>query len=58
MMNRKEGAMSKITIKLKTPKARNALAHAVLDPQSIFRPKSERDRSKYSRKVKHKKGEF
>lgn len=50
--------MSKITIKLKTPKARNALAHAVLDPQSIFRPKSERDRSKYSRKVKHKKGEF
>lgn len=48
--------MSKITIKLKTPKARNALALAVLAPQSAFRPKTERDRTKYTRKTKHKKG--
>lgn len=50
--------MAKITIKLKTPKARNALALAVLDPKSAFRPKSERDRTKYTRKVKHRKGDF
>lgn len=50
--------MSRITIKVKVPKARNALALAVLAPQSAFRPKSERDRTKYSRKMKHKKGEI
>ena len=50
--------MAKITIKLKTPKARNALALAVLDPKGAFRPKSERDRTKYTRKVKHRKGDF
>lgn len=49
--------MSKIVIKLKTPKARSALARAVLDPKGAFRPKSERDRTKYNRKVKHKKGD-
>jgi hypothetical protein len=43
----------KIVIKLKAPKARNALALAVLDPKSVFRPKAERDRTKYSRKAKH-----
>lgn len=50
--------MSKITIKIQAPKARNLLAQSVLDPKSIFRPRAERDRSKYSRKVKHKKGDF
>lgn len=50
--------MQTITIKLKTPKARNALALAVLDPQSAFRPKAERDRTKYSRKMKHKKAAY
>lgn len=50
--------MAKITIKLKTPKARNTLALAVLDPKSIFRPRSERDKTKYNRKVKHRKGAF
>lgn len=47
--------MQKITIKIKAPKVRNALAHSVLDPKSIFRPKAEKDKTKYSRKVKHKK---
>lgn len=50
--------MSKIVIKLQAPKARNAMALAVLDPKSIFRPKSERDKTKYNRKVKHKKAGF
>jgi hypothetical protein len=54
----KEGTMAKIVIKIKTPKARNALALAVLAPQSAFRPKSERDRTKYSRKMKHKKAAY
>lgn len=43
----------KITIK--NPKPRNSLARAVRDPQGAFRPKSERDRTKFNRKVKHKK---
>jgi hypothetical protein len=47
----------KITIKLKQPKHRNLVARAVLDPNSLFRPKSERDRTKYNRKVKHPKKE-
>ena len=47
--------MDKITIKLKAPKARNKVARAVLDPQGAFRPKAERDRTKYNRKQKHKK---
>jgi hypothetical protein len=52
----KENAMSKITIKIQAPKARNLMALAVLDPKSVFRPRSERDRTKYNRKVKHRKG--
>lgn len=36
------------------PKPRNWVARAVRDPQGLFRPKSERDRTKYSRKTKHK----
>lgn len=32
---------------------RNRLAKAVRDPQGAFRPKSERDRTKYTRKKKH-----
>jgi hypothetical protein len=43
----------KITIKLKQPKQRNLIARAVLDPNGLFRAKSERDRSKFNRKVKH-----
>lgn len=50
--------MTKITVKIQAPKARNVLALSVLDPKSIFRPKAERDRTKYSRKTKHKKGDF
>lgn len=49
--------MKKITIKLEQPKARNSLARAVRDPQGAFRPKAEVDRTKYSRKVKHKKAD-
>lgn len=47
--------MEKITVKV--PKPRNVLAFAVRDPKGAFRPKTERDRSKYSRKVKHNKQE-
>ena len=36
-------------------KIRNKLARAVRDPQGMFRPKAERDRTKYTRKAKHKK---
>lgn len=43
----------KIVIKIEQPKQRNALARAVLDPNSVFRPRAERDRSRYNRKVKH-----
>lgn len=39
------------------PKQRNWVAKAVRDPQGLFRPRSERDRTKFSRKVKHKKAE-
>jgi hypothetical protein len=38
-------------------KVRNKLARAVRDPQGMFRPKSERVRTKYTRKSKHKKAE-
>ena len=40
----------------KQPKiqVRNKLARAVRDPQGMFRPKAERDRTKYTRKNKHK----
>ncbi len=48
----------KITIKLKQPKQRNLVARAVLDPNSPFRAKSERDRTKYNRKVKHRNKEL
>ena len=34
-------------------KPRNFVAKAVRDPQGAFRPKSERDRTKYTRKAKH-----
>jgi len=50
--------MKAFTIKVKKPKARSALARAVRDPNGAFRPKSERDRTKYTRKVKHKKGDI
>ena len=50
--------MKKITIKIEQPKARNKLARAVRDPQGAFRPKAERDRTKYTRKVKHRKGDI
>lgn len=50
--------MEKITIKIQAPKARNVLALSVLDPKSIFRPKTVRDRTKYNRKTKHKKGDL
>lgn len=50
--------MAKITIKLQAPKARNAVARAVLDPRGPFTQKAQRDRTKYTRKVKHRKGEF
>jgi len=36
---------------------RNRLARAVRDPQGSFAPKSERDRTKYRRKIKHPKQE-
>ena len=42
--------------KQKTIKVRNKLARAVRDPQGMFRPKAERDRTKYTRKIKHKGG--
>lgn len=35
------------------PKIRNWVARAVRDPQGDFRPRSEKDRTKYSRKIKH-----
>lgn len=38
-------------------KPRNKLARAVRDPQGMFRPKAERDRTKYTRKAKHKKAD-
>jgi hypothetical protein len=43
-------------MKQKTIKVRNKLARAVRDPQGMFRPKAERDRTKYTRKTKHKGG--
>ena len=36
-------------------KVRNPVARAVRDPQGMFRARSERDRTKYTRKQKHKK---
>ena len=36
-------------------KVRNPVARAVRDPQGAFRARSERDRTKYTRKQKHKK---
>jgi len=45
--------MKPISFTVKTPKARSKLAKAVRDPQGAFRPKTERDRTKYTRKVKH-----
>ena len=35
------------------PKQRNWVAKAVRDPDGPYRPRSEKDRSKYSRKPKH-----
>lgn len=35
------------------PKVRNWVAKQVRDPDGPFRPKSERDRTKFSRKKKH-----
>jgi len=43
----------KITTKKLKP--RNTVARACRDPQGPFRPRSERDRTKYTRKVKHSK---
>ena len=40
--------------KIRKPKPRNAIARAVRDPQGPFRARAERDRSKYTRKAKHK----
>ena len=40
--------------KIRLLKPRNAVARAVRDPQGPFRARSERDRSKYTRKAKHK----
>ena len=40
-------------IKTKKLKPRNSAARACRDPQGPFRPRSERDRTKYSRKAKH-----
>lgn len=34
-------------------KPRNHVARAVRDPQGLFRPKAERDRTKYTRRKKH-----
>ena len=50
-----ENKMKQFTLKVPTPKRRNSLARAVLDPQGAFRARRERDRTVYSRKVKHKK---
>jgi hypothetical protein len=47
----------KITIKQKDIVRRNYHAQAVLDPKGPFRARSERDRSKYTRKQKHRKGD-
>jgi hypothetical protein len=46
------------TKKKKVPKVRNHLAKAVRDPNGLFRPKTERDKSKYYRKEKHKKADY
>ena len=40
-------------MKTKTIKVRSALARAVRDPKGPFNQRSERDRTKYSRKKKH-----
>jgi len=45
--------MKKVRRPQKT-KQRNWVAKAVRDPQGLFRPRSERDRTKFSRKKKHK----
>jgi hypothetical protein len=42
-------------MKTRKIKPRNLVARAVRDPQGMFRPKAERDRTKYNRKEKHKK---
>jgi hypothetical protein len=46
------------TKKKKVPKVRNHLAREVRDPNGMFRPKAERDKSKYCRKAKHKKADY
>lgn len=43
----------KITVKV--PKPRNHVARVVRNPQGPFKPKTQRDRTKYTRKVKHRK---
>lgn len=47
-----------ITIKQADITRRNQQARAVLDPKGPFRARSERDRTKYTRKQKHRKGEW
>lgn len=45
--------MTKRVRRPQAPKRRNWVAKTVRDPQGPYRPKSERDRSKYTRKPKH-----
>ena len=46
-------AMAGKNYKPQKPKVRNWVAKQVRDPDGPFRPKSERDRTKFSRKKKH-----
>ena len=43
----------KTPIRAQKPKQRNWVAKVVRDPDGPYRPRSERDRSKYSRRPKH-----
>ena len=49
--------MTKIIRRPQKPKQRNWVAKAVRNLDGPYRPKTERDRTKWTRKVKHKKGD-
>jgi hypothetical protein len=55
-MTNKEGEMDRLKITVKNPKPRSVLARAVRDPQGPFTHKVVKDKTKFNRKTKHKKG--
>lgn len=48
--------MDRLKITVKNPKPRSVLARAVRDPQGPFTHKVVKDKTKFNRKIKHKKG--